>query len=113
MIREDFTRAILEERNRQVAKEGWSDEHDDEHNESELAWAACYYACPQQPTNLDAEDDTEIDETPTHSVLEALWPPAWSGRHRKKRFKDRKRQLVVAGALIVAELERLERGGKP
>ena len=31
---------ISDERTRQIAKEGWTSEHDDQHEHNELAWAA-------------------------------------------------------------------------
>lgn len=82
---------IKAERIRQISKEGWLPQHDAQrHADGSLALAAACYAapCPIQIRGLDA------------------WPlaKAWD----KRGQHDRKRQLVIAAALIVAELERLE-----
>lgn len=84
---------ILEERNRQIDEEGWTVEHDDQHRVGELARAAGVYAI--EP----------------HGV--GYWPGKW----RISWFKPtcmsgvdgRIRELVKAGALIAAEIDRLDR----
>ena len=89
---------IAHERRRQISSEGWSPAHDDEHAKGEMASAAACYALPQdQRWNLDARDYRKI--------IEHIWP--WNARWWKPG--DRRRELVKAGALIVAELERLDR----
>jgi hypothetical protein len=80
---------IRAERERQIASEGWTAEHDDQWLNGELATAAAYYALP-------AEAGTP-----------PLWP--WACEWNKKEKHNRLRQLVIAGALIVAEIERLQR----
>ena len=81
---------IIAERQRQIIEEGWTAEHDDEHAEGEIASAAACYA-------LFAND--QGFSTPAH------WP--W-GKERWKQAGQR-RDLVKAGALILAEIERLDR----
>jgi len=81
---------VLLERERQQSVEGWTPEHDDEHSNGEMANAAAWYAA----TEL-AEGDCPVD----------LWP--WSELWRKRT--SRRRDLVKAGALILAEIERLDR----
>lgn len=83
---------ILSERYRQVEREGWSAEHDDKHASGELALAAATYCV------------TAVERSNT-SVIEKLWPWDWSWF---KPGTDR-RDLVRACALIVAEIERLDR----
>ncbi len=85
---------LLNERIRQKAEEGWTDEHDDHHVHGELARAAACYAAPI-PLN---DDDAPL-----------TWP--WD----KKWWKStsQRRNLVKAGALIIAEIERLDRAAKP
>jgi len=73
------------ERSRQINAEGWTPEHDDKHDTGELADAAACYACP-----------------PLQSFA---WP--WAEEWWKP--KDRRANLIRAGALIVAEIERLDR----
>ena len=82
---------VLAERQRQIEKEGWTPEHDDDHWDGELADAAACYAFSSSLLNS--------DEPPRH------WP--W----RRESWKpcDRRRMLVKAGALILAEIERLDR----
>ncbi|WP_423454343.1 hypothetical protein [Ottowia sp. VDI28] len=82
---------VLAERLRQINVEGWTPDHDDEeHLPDELALAAASYVC------ADAGD-----------APPAIWP--WDRNWWKPR--DRRRNLVKSGALILAELERLDRAG--
>lgn len=86
-------RDVLAERQRQIEVEGWTPEHDDEHTDGGLAYAAACYAM--------AVDWDEEDGTPEHWP----WAPhAWNP-------KDERCNLVRAGALIQAEIERLDRAG--
>jgi hypothetical protein len=82
---------IAAERTRQIEKEGWTTEHDDEHDLDQMARAAAYYAMPEWVRNNGP----------------AIWP--WSKDWRKPTPDDRIRELVKAGALIAAEIERLQR----
>lgn len=77
------------ERRRQVEAEGWTPEHDDEHSNGEMADAAALYASLQV----------------RHLTGFATWP--WAAEWWKPT--NRRRDLVKAGALIVAEIERLDR----
>ncbi len=91
--------AIIEkirlERIRQVTEEGYGAEHDDEHDNDELANAAACYAY--------GGDLWDGPSGPHIWPFEELEPTEFIGR------KSRERQLVIAGALIVAELQRLWR----
>lgn len=78
--------AIAAERQRQIEVEGWTPEHDDDHNNGELADAAACYARGR--------------------CMSSVWP--WDDNWWKPG-SGRRRQLVKAGALIVAEIERLDR----
>ncbi|MDS7874704.1 ead/Ea22-like family protein [Klebsiella pasteurii] len=81
---------VLAERQRQITAEGWTPEHDDEYQHCEMAVsAACY---------IMADDDPRAD-------VPELWP--WPSEWWKP--KDVRRDLVKAGALILAEIERLDR----
>lgn len=83
---------IAAERQRQVEEEGWTPEHDAQHGGSEagdLVLAALAYLRPHR-----------------HLVgVPAEWP--WEGRFWKPTPDDRVRELVKAGALIAAEIDRL------
>ncbi|MCE3262592.1 MAG: hypothetical protein K0R43_1671 [Pseudoduganella sp.] len=91
--------AVLAERRRQVEQEDWSHEHDDAHPCGEIAAFAAVYAMPP------AARDWPAEETGYGATFgEALCPEDWT-----PKFGDRRRELVKAGALILAEIERLDR----
>ncbi|EML9434698.1 ead/Ea22-like family protein [Klebsiella pneumoniae] len=81
---------VLAERQRQVTAEGWTAERDDGYQNSELADAAACYAIHAHNQGF---------STPAH------WP--WSQDWWKQTSP--RRDLVKAGALILAEIERLDR----
>lgn len=84
---------IAAERWRQTEIEGWTADHDDdEHGGQELAEAAICYA----RAGIGAESD----------VVPERWP--WSPQDWKPSG-DGVRNLVRAGALIAAEIDRLQR----
>lgn len=90
---------ISEERKRQVEQKGWTPEHDDGHINSEIAIAAAAYALPTEVFYPDGWYwITERDD---------IWP--WVDSIFKPTPYDRIRELTKAGALIVAEIERLQR----
>ena len=95
----EAARDVLAERERQKAVEGWTPEHDDEHETGELATAARAYVA--HATNYAGHIDAgyRTQEPPSY------WP--WARGWWKP--KDRRRDLVKAGALILAEIERLDR----
>lgn len=91
-------RDIVLERMRQITVEGWTPEHDDEHAEYEMAKAAgCYAWIAGQSDKLRLIFDAP---PPT-------WPSNWDSDWWKPT--DRRRDLVKAGALILAEIERIDR----
>ncbi|QEL64764.1 hypothetical protein OTERR_12880 [Oryzomicrobium terrae] len=80
---------VLDERRRQIEDEGWPPEDDDRYIKRELSAAAeCYVGAA-----------SARDECP------AIWP--WAREWWKP--SDYRRNLVKAGALILAEIERLDR----
>lgn len=90
---------IAEERIRQIEKEGWSAEHDDEEHGggAGLVRAAIYYAMEE----ADVPDDDDLN------LLPFAWP--WSEQWWKPEDEDPIRNLTKAGALIAAEIDRLNR----
>jgi hypothetical protein len=88
---------IDEERFRQITEEGWTPEHDDQHAHHELASAAACYA--DFAGWSDASRMYPARKTPL------AWP--WAANWWKPT--SRRRDLVKAAALIVAEIERLDR----
>ncbi|MGA4275628.1 hypothetical protein ACI2VH_02665 [Ralstonia nicotianae] len=89
-------RDVLAERARQISAEGWTPEHDDEHADGQMALAAGYYALA---CAFPHERDIGGGRVPSY------WP--WDKSWWKPR--DPRRNLVKAGALILAEIERLDR----
>ena len=87
---------IEAERRRQIEVEGWTPEHDDQHERGELALAASCYA----------ESSANCWRSPR--AVPRAWP--WSCRFWKPI--GRRRSLIKAAALIVAEIERLDREAK-
>src|SRR3990167_3177289 len=88
---------IARERTRQREKEGWTAEHDNGHRNDELAMAAAVYALPAR-----VRTETIFGRQLRH----ILWP--WDARYWKPS-PDRIHELVKAGALIAAEIDRLQR----
>lgn len=86
---------IEEERVRQVTAEGWTPEHDDEHDNRQLARAAGCYA-------LFSGSHPDPGDPPKY------WP--WDMEWWKP--SEYRRNLIKAAALIVAEVERLDRAAK-
>ncbi|WP_333828282.1 hypothetical protein [Pararhodobacter sp.] len=82
---------VLAERQRQVTVEGWTPEHDDTHENGDMARAAACYALTAAGF-------------PAEYVGFWFWP--WL-----KFWKPTtpRRDLVKAGALILAEIQRLDR----
>lgn len=95
------TQLISEERERQITKEDWRAEHDDAHVEAELAAAAVCYAENAIVTNNTTMFDTRFMGVPKR------WP--WEKESWKPSYTDPIRDLVKAGALIAAEIDRLQR----
>jgi hypothetical protein len=108
----DQTKALIDvmnERNRQEDAEGYSPAHDDGYVSGELAAAALSYVMfahfvsmcegeggsPEQIADILKKDGPPPD----------VWP--WAAEFWKPT--DRRRSLVKAGALILAEIERLDR----
>ena len=89
-------RDVLAERERQVNVEGWTPAHDDEHDQGEMAVAAACYALAS----------TWLSEWARTNVVAKYWP--WDLKWFKS--EDSRRNLVKAGALVLAEIERRDRG---
>ncbi|MCZ8104029.1 MAG: hypothetical protein O9972_39810 [Burkholderiales bacterium] len=93
---------VLAERRRQVAVEGWVPAHDDTHAGGEMARAAAIYAMPPDYREMDAG---HIGGMHFKEPRPRFWP--WSLAWWKPT--TRRRDLVKAGALVLAEIERLDR----
>lgn len=86
------TELIAEERQRQIVSEGWTAEHDAKHTKCELSRAGAIYALNE-------------DERETFFIA---YPWPWDNNWFKPTPKDRIRELQKAGALIAAEIDRLQ-----
>lgn len=90
---------IAEERQRQIEVEGWTAEHDAKHTDNSLALAAICYADP----NVYYHQENGIIR---HRIPNKFWPKRLNICWFKP--KDRIRDLIKAGALIAAEIDRLQ-----
>ncbi len=97
-----------------MGNEGFSSEHDDLHIRGELAAAAVCYASPEQLFVKTQDLEAMFFEDP--------WPESWESQWDKRNYEgtamiqngslpldQRIRNLVKAGALIAAEIDRLQR----
>lgn len=102
---------IAAERRRQISEEGRTSEHDDGHDDGSLAHAAACYAMPERlyVERRVAAGVQFLDPWP--------WSPYGDKRKRQSNYPnaiptegpERLDLLVKAGALIAAEIDRLER----
>lgn len=90
---------VVAERARQIKVEGWTPEHDDLQTGFELARLAAAYAQEAGYNKKVRRDRARRGQTPLHTNIHNGW------------FKptDRRRDLVKGAALILAEIERLDR----
>lgn len=93
---------VMSERQRQITAEGWTPESDDEYVSSEMAGAAACYAHHVNARGWvfknrpdDYQSEIESSDWP--------WSPEWW------KPTSPRRDLVKAGALIIAEIERIDR----
>ncbi len=98
---------IAAERKRQIESEGWTHEHDNQHRSGELARAAACYAYIAGP-EFERSELAKLWWGLNWSPIRKIWPGDWDWRWFKPT--DRRRDLIKAAALIVAEIERLDRG---
>lgn len=94
----DGAALITAERHHQVDVEGFTGGHDDDHEAGELVLAAYGYL-----TEHDAFGGEPCGDDPPEAWP---WGPKWW-----KPSPDPVRNLVKAGALIAAEIDRLQRAG--
>lgn len=90
---------VAAERQRQVEVEGWTPEHDDGHGGDLLTAAVCYA-------------QRRMDED-RFGVFANYAPAAWPWGASWWKPKDRRRDLIRAAALLVAEIERIDRVPPP
>lgn len=94
----DVAQELLAERRRQIDVEGWTPKHDERHPTEDFALAVAAYALAAA--------------SPAHSapgVVEAHARGWWPWSPETFSPKDMRRDLVRAGALAIAAIERLDR----
>lgn len=84
------------ERRRQIEVEGWSEEHDDQHGNFEMAHAAACYV-------------SHVAHCRGHWADADVPPRNWPWDEKWWKPKSERRDLIRAAALLVAEIERLDR----
>ncbi len=122
---QDGASLIAVERQRQMMTEGWTPDHDDEHEQNELIqaarayiWAARQTAIPlaSERLSFDAavqepcEWNGHVSEPGSFDWPVSAWP--WDQTWWKPSSNPI-RNLVKAGALIAAEIDRLQRAALP
>ena len=93
---QDIITEIAAERERQITQERWTIEHDDQHQLGAMSRAAATYAIHWISVNAAV-------------MSEELWP----FENQWFKPKNPRRDLIRAAALIVAEIERLDRQSTP
>ena len=100
---------VVAERKRQIKAEGWTEAHDDQHDDRSLALAGVCYA--KQYVGLawllESYEKEEGEEKYQNEELPDEWPTSWHEDWWKP--KNPRRDLVRAAALLIAEIERLDR----
>ncbi|MCP4638875.1 MAG: hypothetical protein GY851_00505 [bacterium] len=107
---------IAQERGRQLLQEGWTFAHDDSHRDGEMAMAAACYAVGEERTHVSRQLNSSrgVDgncyqyDYSRAGPGEIPWP--WEEEWYKPEG-GRIRELTKAGALIAAEIDRLQRAG--
>jgi hypothetical protein len=93
---------VLTERRRQISAEGWTPEHDDNHPDGALSMAAACYAA-HAGTTLQSQEYSAAEV-----FVRVYWP--WAMDWWKPTAP--RRDLVKAGALTLAQIERLDRAAQ-
>ena len=98
---------IAAERVRQVEQEGWTNEHDEIHSVGELrAAAVCYLFAAGR---LLSEPGVPTEKIKSEIIFRRLAPNWPWGAEWLKISDDPIRNYVKAGALIAAEIDRIQR----
>lgn len=95
---------VMGERHRQIHAEGWTAKHDDQHSDGSMALAAACYALnaavwADRPKAIPQSDYVRL-ANPGYR-----WP--WAEKWWKP--KSQRQDLVRAAALLLAEIDRLDR----
>lgn len=97
--------SVVEERERQIYGENFNADHDDKHDGGELAKAAAAYA-------LEAAQKLETVELAGMPPRPRDHPHFWPWASKWWKPGEPRRDLVRAAALLLAEIERIDRRGE-
>lgn len=103
---------IARERERQMAEEGWAPEHDDKHDNDELRLAAACYALGSPDISAEVTSYTRNLSGTLRLVRSTVTRTLWPWEMVWWKPTKTRRNLVKSAALIVAEIERLDRAAK-
>lgn len=99
---------VVRERQRQIDAEGWTDEHDDSHTDGGLSAAAACYA--MHSAIEEGIRSGRVDRYCSEALrFDQFVPSYWPWSHDLWKPRGARRNLVRAAALIIAEIERLDR----
>lgn len=101
---------ISEERKRQIEVKGWSNLNDDQYVSNELIDGASCHLDHAKESNWCADHCSDWPNTTRRLSPPGKWP--WARNWWKPNTSDPIRDLVKAGALIAAEIDRLQRKGE-
>jgi len=101
------------ERQRQIDDEGWSTEHDDHHTSHQLALAAGWYCMASSSHYKDTCGLNSGQNTMHSQMWGAHAAYAWPFDSQWFKPTTERRDLVKAGALILAAIERIDRATVP
>ena len=90
------SKMIADERTRQIEQEGYDEQHDQRYLSGELPIAAACYA---------VEGNEGVFVSNGMGEDEDAWP--WGTDFDKRKKHNRLKRLVIAGALIAAEIDRI------
>ena len=102
---------IAAERQRQIEFEGWTPEHDDDYKSGQLSMAAACYAFHTSAGISTESGAVEWSREDIYGIREVqrIVRTAWPWHRQWWKPDTRIRNLVKAGALIAAEIDRLKR----
>ncbi len=113
LVQKDGAARIAEERRRQRGAESYTEEHDDEHDQGQMAMAAACYAAPERiyVERRFANGFRLDDPWPWEDLCDARPRPSHGNfvEPEEASVAERIRLLEKAGALCAAEIDRLLR----
>ena len=103
--RENLANEILQERIRQIMGEGFSPVRDDKYVDGELGTAAACFAY----SGIVGVPYVKHLDASFQPIFEPMWPEDWPVIWLEKHRGQRRKKLIIAASLLMAEIERLDR----